>query len=107
MIIIFEQISTYKHDCVQQYKQLNQNNKLEDFIQANDLFCNKWTQYLRMFNVNDGELLVASNEAKGIAFGLENREKILKYDMFNGRLMKFEANKNPLQSLFGKITYIT
>ena len=101
-----EQVNTYEHDCMQRYEQINKNNKLKDFIQANDLFYNKWSQYFKMFKVNDVDLLISSNEARKLALDLEKRDKTLKYDMFNGKLLKFEPDKNLPKSIkFGEVTY--
>jgi len=100
-------INKYEDECLKHYDEFLKNRQsFDDIINESVDFHQKWSNYFENFNINDTELAVTSEKAKIMIKTLNKKEKNLKSETFNGKLIQFEPNVQKHDSrIMGKICF--
>ena len=85
-------INKYEEECLKHYDQFLQDKQLfDDYIKESEDFSKKWSEYFENFIINDDELQVTFEKAQVLLKILNKKEKNLKSEIFNGRLIQFDV----------------
>ena len=102
-----EKIREYEDECLLKYEKLFlRKQDYDEFISHKQDFYLKWSEYLKRFQIDDGDLTKASVEAQTLIVDLEDKNYDLRNETFSGRLLKFEDNENKVESsMLGRIKF--
>jgi hypothetical protein len=76
------------------------NMEMDDFLSETRQFHEKWTDYLKQFEINEEELKLASDEAKKLKAKLNKESDLFLSKLFHFNLLKFDKNSPDFGSLF-------
>ena len=91
-IYIYENEAKFKFD-------MNKKQKLDFFLDETRQFHEKWSGYLKQFEIDDEELKLASHQAKKLQNKVSKEKKFLLNNVFNSTVLKFVKSSPAFGSL--------
>ena len=88
---LIQKIDEYKNEAALKFD-TNHNLRLETFLIETRQFHEKWSDYLKQFEIDDEELRLASNEAKNLQNKIKKESAQLLSNILNSSVLKFKKS---------------